>query len=190
VESKLKFVVIELLFLIFSFTKVFAITYSQEWSGDGVGHLWHDIDSDSINELLICPSAGGGYRKYYNGGTYTLEWDIPLGTDNNVYVVMPRDVNGDGRIEPVDIDGDGENEVVVFRTYTGGGRIIVYNAQTHAEEWNSGDIANLSSVTGVEDIDDDGKYEIIYYTSVDSTYTTYVIDGLTKSQEWSGDGGH
>jgi len=181
--SKKSFLIIGLSLLLK--ISLFAETYSQVWSASGFGYSGNgiDINSDGVCDLMLWSGAFTGDVKFYRGGSYDLIWEFSVGTSSGVDVVMPRDVNGDGRVEPVDIDGDGVKEVLLNRWRVVGTTcyhtLEVYNAQTHQLEWSSSEIQSslCSLYPSLEDIDNDGKFEIIYNTfdSATNSWTCHVL---------------
>jgi outer membrane protein assembly factor BamB len=94
-----------------------------------------------------------------------------------------------------DVDGDGADEIVVA-TYNGlvgniwHGYVYIFDASTHALEWQSSDIGSIREII-VADLDGDGGKEIIAAVRhsmsavIGDRYGyVYVFDGVTHSQIW------
>lgn len=138
-------------------------SYSKEWESDTGSFLYGftDIDGDSIMEVGITQSTG---ISFYNADAgYSLAWKIDYASYTGVTIAPPFDF-----YHPQDIDGDGKNEIAVVRYGLDGsshykGKIYVYDANTHAQEWASSEIAGLGPWVYINDIDKDGRAEIIVF---------------------------
>lgn len=155
--------------------------YSVEWTSANLGSYgWggaygYDVDNDGLVEFEVRANA---QYIFYNGN-YTSDWTISFPGYQYVYAVHPRDIDGDGRVIPLNTDADPAGELVVTGYYLSGstyyGRIRVYDASSHNLEWESPLITGFSGSATEEDIDGDNRCEIIItrYTSTDSYVDVY-----------------
>jgi Ca2+-binding RTX toxin-like protein len=168
-----------------------AVTLTQKWQINNPDHGVTDIavfdtDGDGEQEILWgsgASSTGADYLYVHGIPSLTQEW-------------QSQHIDGPFHaIDVGDIDGDGTEEIVFasFKSDSGydDGTLFIYDAQTHALEWQSP--ANMfggSAWTGIHDIkigdvDDDGTQEIVVATDKLYDGALYVIDGQTKQIEKS-----
>lgn len=159
-----------------AFTFGFA-QYTIEWSsGSGSinnGYANIDVDNDGLNELAIITSDG---IAFYDGN-YTACWTIPIITGfTNMGYAIPRDINGDGLIVPINSDNDPSGELITYSysmtPYTF--QIRIYDVTTRNLEWESPLLQGICGGVQVEDLDGDGKAEIIVRRSVNAN--NYYVD--------------
>jgi len=155
--------------------------YGVEWTSANLGSYgWggaygYDVDNDGLVEFEVRANA---QYIFYNGN-YTSDWTISFPGYPYVYAVHPRDIDGDGRVIPLNTDADPAGELVVTGYYLSGstyyGRIRVYDASSHNLEWESPLITGFSGSATEEDIDGDNRCEIIItrYTSTESYVDVY-----------------
>jgi len=166
-----------------------AVTLTQKWQINNPDHgvtdlAVFDTDGDGEQEILWgsgASSSGADYLNVHGIPSLTQEW-------------QSQHVDGPFHaIDVGDIDGDGTQEIVFasFKSDSGydDGTLFIYDAQTHALEWQSP--ANMFggyAWTGIHDIkigdvDDDGNQEIVVATDKLYDGALYVIDGQTKQIE-------
>jgi hypothetical protein len=140
--------------------------YSRQWQSGTLGYnAWgasygYDIDGDGVPNMWI---RSAGQLAIYNA-SFTAYWTIAFPGYDYPMLATPRDVDGDGLIRPVQMDGDAAGEVVVSAYKTSpsiAGIVRVYDAVSHALEWQSSEIAGFSGTVSVDDVDGDGKHEIV-----------------------------
>jgi hypothetical protein len=171
-------------------------TYEEEWS-DELDQIVGGIDSgdpdgDGDNELVV--GTGGDDREsnqdtaevrvyHHLGATYTLDGSV---IDPGRYYAFGIDVG--------DIDNDGEEEITVGtgEFEDSKSRVIIYDGDSHSEEYSKN--VDSGSVWGVRsgDFDSDGFTELIYGTSGGELF---ILDGETrdfeaKTSALSGKAGH
>ena len=159
-------------------------TYQEEWY-DELDQIVGGIDSgdpdgDGDNELVV--GTGGDDREsnedtaevrvYHRlGGTYALDGSV---IDPGRYYAFGIDVG--------DIDNDGEEEITVGTGEYGESksRVIIYDGDSHGEEFSKD--VDSGSVWGVRsgDFDNDGFAELIYGTSGGELF---IYDGETRDYE-------
>ena len=159
-------------------------TYEEEWS-DELDQIVGGIDSgdpdgDGDNELVV--GTGGDDREsnedtaevrvYHRlGGSYALDGSV---MDPGRYYAFGIDVG--------DIDNDGEEEITVGTGEYGESksRVIIYDGDSHSEEFSKD--VDSGSVWGVRsgDFDGDGFAELIYGTSGGELF---IYDGETRDYE-------
>lgn len=168
-----------------------AVTVTQKWQisnpDHGVTNLAvFDTDSDGALEILWgagASSTGADHLYVYGIPSLSKEW-------------QSQHIDGPfNAIDVGDIDSDGKQEIVVasFESDSGysDGTIFIYDAETHALEWQSP--ANMFggyAWTGIHDlkigdVDNDGIQEIVVATDRLYDGALYVINGQTKQIEHS-----
>ena len=173
-------------------------SYSQEWTSGNLGQIVGGIDSgdpdgDGDNELVV--GTGGDSRdgsqanaevRVYqrSGGSYTLDGSVMNPARYKAYGIEVGDLNGDGSEEIVVGTGEkGESKP----------RLIIYDGNSHSEEYSKD--VDSNSVWGIEsgDFDSDGEPELIYGTSGGELF---IYDGIepgtfeAKTSALSGKTGH
>ncbi|BCR04856.1 hypothetical protein DESUT3_19250 [Desulfuromonas versatilis] len=141
-----------------------------------------DVDQDGTMEVLW--GAGGsssGADFLFVANTLTgIEWQ-------NVHLDPPLSAVAVG-----DVDDDGRNEIVMasYESNSGydDGIISIFDAATHALEWQSSDLPNIytwSGVNGVRigDVDHDGETELVVATSHLYDGVVQVYNGRTHALE-------
>lgn len=155
--------------------------YTAEWTSPNLGQSgWggaygFDIDNDGLVEIETRSSS---QIIFYNGN-YTSDWTIPFSGYTYLNVLHPRDIDGDGIIVPLNTDNDAAGEVVVTGYYISGstwyGIFRVYDASTHAMEYESPLITGFYGSGTLEDIDGDGRDEITIVRNGSSSSEIYVV---------------
>jgi hypothetical protein len=162
--------------------------YASEWTSPNLGQYgWggaygYDIDDDGLVEYFTRQVE---HLIFYNGD-YVVEWNISFPGYDYVSVIQPRDIDGDGRVVPLNMDNDAAGEILVVGyyydtgNYTYYGKFRVYDAGTHALEFESSSITGFYGTATLEDIDGDGRDEIImarYGASSTSYVDVYAYAG-------------
>lgn len=143
--------------------------------------LLYDVDQDGRDEIVIGAGehSDGVIEIYdYSAGAFTLQWTNPM--------PYPRGATFHS-VAISDVDQDGDLEVVggVGRISTGalGVFVYVFDYDTRAEEWHSGQMGGYSDAVtevSVADTDLDGKPEILGMVEGGDVY---VYDGVSKQLE-------
>jgi hypothetical protein len=168
-----------------------AVTLKQKWQisnpDHGVTNLAvFDTDADGELEILWgagASSTGEDHLYVYGIPSLTQEW-------------QSQHIDGPFHaIDVGDVDSDGNQEIVFasFESNSGydDGTLFIYDAQTHALEWQSSDnLFGGYAWTGIHDlkigdVDNDGVQEIVVATDRLYDGALYVIDGQTKAIEKS-----
>jgi hypothetical protein len=140
--------------------------YTRQWQSGNLGYYaWgasygYDVNSDGVPNMWVRSS---GQLVIYNSNL-TSYWTMSFAGYDYPMLTTPRDVDGDGLIQPIQMDGDAAGEVVAtaYKTSPGvAGIVRVYDAVSRAQEWQSSEIAGFSGTVSVDDVDGDGKHEII-----------------------------
>ncbi len=141
--------------------------YGVEWTSPDLGSYGfggaygYDVDSDGLVEFEV---RGNAFFTFYNGN-YSTAWTISFPGYPYVYAVHPRDTDGNGLVVPLNTDADAAGELIITGYYLSGstyyGRLRVYDANSHALEWESPLITGFAGTASEEDIDGDGRCEII-----------------------------
>lgn len=171
--------------------------YTAEWTSGNLGQYgWggaygYDIDNDGLVEFQVRSS---GQIQFYNG-SYGIDWAVTFPGYDYVSVVQPRDVDGDGLVEPLNTDNDGDGEIIIVGYYYDSnsanyyGRFRVYSASNHTLEYESPSITGFAGTASLEDIDGDGRDEIIitrFGSTVTSTYVAvYAFTGGSVNESAS-----
>ncbi len=154
--------------------------YTVEWtSGNlgsyGWGGAWLDVDNDGQIELQIQRADS---LIFYNGD-YSVSWPIAFPGFTYVSPLTPRDIDGDGRLVPINTDADPSGELVVigYRYSTQyEGKIRVYDCATRNLEWESPLLTGLMGSGDCEDLDGDGRAEIIVNRLLSINPANYCVD--------------
>jgi hypothetical protein len=164
-------------------------TRQKEWTIKNPDHgitdlLIADVDADNSLEVLWgggWSHTGSDHLYVANRTTGTLEW-------------RSQDIGGPlSAVDVGDVDNDGQDEIVMvsFDSASGysDGIIFIYDATTHALEWQSGPVLGGNAWTGVHsikiaDVDSDGKQDFLIATA--SLYDGLIIayDGASKAIKW------
>jgi hypothetical protein len=167
------------------------VTLTQKWEIKNPDHGVTDIavfDTDGDGALEVVWGSGAsstGADHLYVAGipSLTQEWKSQH-TDGPFHAI---DVG--------DVDNDGNQEIVFasFKSDSGysDGTIFIYDAETHALEWQSpSNMFGGNAWTGIHDlkigdVDNDGVNEIVVATDKLYDGALYVINGQTKAIEKS-----
>lgn len=156
--------------------------YSSEWSSGNLGSggyggaYGYDIDNDNLVEFYVRSTE---QLTFYNGN-YTIAWNISFPGYDYVSVIQPRDIDGDGLVIPLNFDNDGTPEIMIVgyyydqNLYNYYGRFRIYDANSHALEFESPTITGFYGTASLEDLDNDGRQEIILVRFGSSTSSSYV----------------
>jgi uncharacterized repeat protein (TIGR01451 family) len=124
-----------------------------------------DVNNDSVLEVVWGAGAtSSGADHLYVGDTVTrlIEWQ-------NIDITGPLSA-----VDVGNVDSDAQNEIVMvsYRSNSGydDGVIHIFNAATHALEWRSTDLPNISTWTGVKsvkigNVDSDSQTEFVIATA-------------------------
>lgn len=164
---------------------------TQKWQIDNPDHGVTDIavfDTDADGDLEVLWGAGasssGADHLYIHGiPTLSIEW-------------QSQHIDGPfNAIDVGDVDADGQQEIVVasFESNSGydDGIISIYDATTHALEWQSEEnMFGGYALTGIHalkigDVDDDNEMEIVVGTDRLYNGALYIINGITHDIEQS-----
>lgn len=167
------------------------VTLTEKWQIDnpesGVTNIVvFDTDADGTLELLWGSGAGTTAEDrlhIYDLSTLTLKW-------------QSQHLDGPFHALDVgDVDGDGQQEIVMASFESGSGYddgiVSVYDATTHALEWQSdGNMFGGHAWTGIHDlkigdVDDDSEVEIIVATDRLYDGALYIINGSSYVLEQS-----
>lgn len=143
-----------------------AAQYTREWQSGNLGYnCWgasygYDVDGDGVPNMWV--RSSGQMTIYKN---YTVFWNISFPGYDYLYLITPRDIDGDGLVRPVNMDADAAGELVVTAYRLSGseyyGKIRVYDAANQQLEWESGELAGFVGSGTVDDVDGDGRHEIV-----------------------------
>jgi hypothetical protein len=168
-----------------------AVTLTQKWEIDNPDHGVTDIavfDTDGDGDLEVlwgagASSTGADHLHVYGVPTLSPEWQ-------SEHIDGPFHA-----IDVGDVDSDGQKEIVFasFESFSGygDGTIFIYDAATHALEWQSPDnIFGGHAWTGIHDVkigdvNDDGEQEILVATDKLYDGAIYVLNGITHEIERS-----
>ncbi|UCG43323.1 MAG: hypothetical protein JSU73_01520 [candidate division WOR-3 bacterium] len=149
-------------------TNPYGGSYGFDVDGDGAPNLW---TRSSSGQVVIYNSSLAAW------------WTVSFPSYPYSYLATPRDVDGDGLVEPVNMDGDAAGEVVFsgaeYTTDGYSGRVRVYDATTRQLEWESPVIAGFNGFANVDDVDGDGKHEVIITRSDYASYGYVEVYGYT-----------
>jgi hypothetical protein len=144
-----------------------------------IGLAVGDVDADGTTEVLW--GAGGISSGLFMASPAAgIEWQ-------NVHLDGPLSADDVG-----DVDDDGRDEVVMvsFESNSGydDGIISIFDAATHALEWQSTDMPNINTWSGVNgvriaDVDQDGETEFVIATSNTYDGLVQVYNGRTHALE-------
>jgi len=142
-------------------------SYVREFQSPNLGtSAWggshgYDVDGSGHPNLW---GRGAGRVIIYNAD-YQPWWTINCAGHDYPMLAIPRDVDGDGLVRPVDLNGDGTGEVVVgaYRVDGGSfsGRFWVYDAVTRQLQYESPDLPGFIGSVQLDDVDGDGRHEMI-----------------------------
>ncbi len=174
------------------FTNLCFAQYTAEWTSPNLGQAgWggaygFDIDGDNLVEIEARSSS---VFMFYNGN-YTTAWSISFPGYDYLNVFHPRDIDGNGVLVPLNTDNDGAGELVVagyyYSTPSYYGKFRVYDAGSHAQEYESPLITGFYGNGTLEDLDGDGRDEIIivrYGSSNDSYVVVYAYTSGAEEQK-------
>jgi uncharacterized repeat protein (TIGR01451 family) len=141
-----------------------------------------DVDGDGATELLWgggTVSSGPDNLYIADIATRAVEWKSPdLG--------QPLSSLGVG-----DVDGDGRQEIVMVShgstSPNGYGLILIYDAETHALEWQSGVVGSvLTRIHSLRlgDVNGDDRQDILVATEESYEGVIEAYDGLTHERMW------
>lgn len=162
-----------------------ATTHAQMWTLNNTGHgvsalSIGDTDADGTKELFYgngASSSSGDTLYVHNASNLAKEWNSKC--IDGPYYAMDID----------DIDNDGTKEIVAisYESSSGykSGVLSIFDATTHALEWESNGVFFNSVWTGIfdleiSDIDNDGDKEIIVAAGVTYTGKIWIVDGTSK----------
>lgn len=141
--------------------------YVREFQSPNLGNgAWggsygYDVDGSGHPNLW---ARGAGQVIIYDSG-YRPWWTINCAGYDYPMLAIPRDIDGDGLVRPVDLNGDGTGEVVVGAYRIEGsdfvGRFWVYDAVTRQLQYQSPELSGFSGTVNLDDVDGDGRHEII-----------------------------
>jgi hypothetical protein len=156
------------------------------YEGSGLVERWtiHNPDSGTTGLAVGDVDADGTLEVLWGAGGNSTGPDF-------LFVASPaagiewRNVHLDGPLSAVDVgdvDDDGQDEIVMvsFKSNSGydDGIISIFDATSHALEWQSTDLPNINAWSGVNgvriaDVDQDGETEFVIATS-------HLYDGLVQ----------
>lgn len=142
-----------------------------------------DTDQDSQLEVLWgagFTSTGADYLYVANALSATIEW-------------QSADLDGPySALDTGDVDDDGQDEIVMASDSSnsgyGDGVINIFDATTHVLEWQSKDLPQISTWSGIGslrigDVDQDGRTEFVIATAHLYDGLIQIYDGATHTLE-------
>jgi hypothetical protein len=164
---------------------------SIEWSSVDLDAPLHvtagDVDGHGQTEIVMAStstdgtfnyngSLGGGHLRVYDGATHRQEWSMTFDPSSNFI----------HQVEVAQLDADPALEIVAGLDVRRFARLRVFDGQTHAVEWESGNLAptatNVAFWLHVANVDADVTDELIVGLG---TGEVRVIDGASKNVQWT-----
>jgi uncharacterized repeat protein (TIGR01451 family) len=162
------------------------VTRQQRWQIQNPEHgvtriAFGDVDGDGVTELLWgagWTAAGDDKLFIADTASRTIKW-------SNIDIDGPLSA-----LDVGDVDGDGRQEIVMIPFSNSQQNLIyIYDAETHALEWQSGPLQPANGVywnrlesLRLDDVDADGRLDIVVATSYNGHILAY--DGRTHTLKW------
>jgi hypothetical protein len=164
------------------------VTQTQRWS---IGNPKHGVTDIALGDV----NNDGVLEVLWGAGATDTGTDHLFIADTATRLIEWRNIHLDGPLSAVDVgdvDDDGQDEIVMVSFKSGSGYndgiIHIFDATTHALEWRSTDLPDISAWTGVKsvkigDVDDDGDTEFVIATADLYDGLIQIYNGQTHTPE-------